>query len=232
VTEDGREVVRAWMPGAFARLGPLLADDFVAATGQVVEFAPFRPSGMLAQQILNGEHADVYVSANVLWMRRLQRAGCAPHWATLARNRLCLIARPHASVACLDDLARAGLKVVAPQAQTDPCGRYVEQLWRGTGLLSSLRAKQARGELLRSVGSGDLPAYLLDGRGDVGILYFSEALQLDPGVLEAIELPPEQDMHDRIRFVIAALTSAGRPFVRWLLDAPGQQRLQAAGFLV
>jgi molybdate transport system substrate-binding protein len=220
------------MPGAFARLGPVLAEDFTAATGQSIAFAPFRPSGLLAASILAGAPADVYVSANVLWMRRLQRAGLVRRWTTLARNRLCLISVPDLRVEHLHDLSRPGLRVVAPQAATDPCGRYVEDCWRAAGLLPALRVKQATGELLRSVGSGDLPGFLCDGRAQVGMLYISEARQLDPALIRTVELPPHQDLHDRIRFVVGGLTERGEPFARWLRGPIGQAHSSAAGFLV
>ena len=234
-TQPAIEAVRVRMPGAFARLGPALADAFTATRagqGQRIEFAPFRPSGLLAQEILAGAAADVYVSANTLWMRRLQRAGHVRHWTTLARNRLCIVAAPSSgNVRVLRDLSRPGLVVVAPQAATDPCGRYVEQLWQRGGMLAAMRAKQARGELLRSVGSGDLPAFLLDGRAQVGMFYLSEARQLDPRRVRTLELPPTQDFRQHIRFVVAALTVHGEPLVRFLVGPEGQSLLQTAGFL-
>jgi molybdenum ABC transporter molybdate-binding protein len=218
------------MPGAFARLGPELARIYGEQTGRAIVFAAFRPSGMLAEAILAGALADVYVSANVTWMRRLQRAGLVRHWTTLAHNRLCLISRPDVHLHDLQMVARPGLKVVAPQAATDPCGRYVEILWQRSGLLQRMREKQATGELLRSVGSGDLPSFLLDGRAEVGMLYVSEARQLDPAHIRTVVLPPEQDMHAHIRFVVAALSDAGKPFVRWLLAPEAQAHLVASGF--
>jgi len=227
--------VRVAMPGAFARLAPQLAARFAAtpagAVAGSIVFAAFRPSGLLAQAILAGEPADVYVSANVLWMRRLQRAGFVQHWATLASNRLCIVAVPSAQVERLEDLARTGLRVVAPQAATDPCGRYIEQLWRREGLLAAMRAKQAAGELVRSVGSGDLPGFLFDGRAQVGMFYLSEARQLDAGQVQTLELPAGQDLHERIRFVVAALSERGAPFVRFLLSPTGRDTLIAAGFV-
>jgi molybdate transport system substrate-binding protein len=219
------------MPGAFARLGPMLAEQYTATCGQAVAFAPFRPSGLLAGGLLAGESADVYVSANVQWMRRVQRAGLVRRWTTLARNRLCLIALPSVALERLEDVCRPGLRVVAPQAATDPCGRYVEQCWRQMGMLGAMRAKQASGELLRSVGSGDLPAFLLERRVEVGMLYMSEARQLDVARIRTLELAPEQDLHERIRFVIGAVSPTGEPFVRWLIGPSAQAVFQTAGFL-
>jgi len=93
-----------------------------------------------------------------------------------------------------------------------------------------MREKQDRGELLRSIGSGDLPDFLLDGRAQVGMLYVSEARQLNPAQIRTIELPPEEDLHERIRFVVAPLTEAGRPFASWLVGSESQAQLIAAGF--
>ena len=56
MTSQADVAIRVHMPGAFARLGPELADAFVATDagrGQHVEFAVFRPSGLLAQAILS-----------------------------------------------------------------------------------------------------------------------------------------------------------------------------------
>jgi molybdate transport system substrate-binding protein len=218
------------MPGAFARLGPELARIYSEDTGHSIVFAAFRPSGMLAEAILAGARADVYVSANVTWMHRLQRAGLVRHWTTLARNRLCLIAKPEVRVDTLEMLAQPRLKVVAPQAATDPCGRYVEILWQRTGLLARMREKQARGELVRSIGSGDLPGFLHDGRAQAGMLYLSEAHQLEAAQIRTIPLLSEQDMHEKIRFVITALSDGGTPFMRWLLAPEAQAQLVAWGF--
>jgi hypothetical protein len=94
-----------------------------------------------------------------------------------------------------------------------------------------MRARQAAGDLMRSVVSGDLPAFLLEDRADVGMLYLSEAHQLDPLLVRTVELPPHEDPHERIRFVIAGITRRGEPFVRWLCRPGAQQRLRASGFL-
>jgi len=98
-------------------------------------------------------------------------------------------------------------------------------------MLPDMLAKQSRGELMRSIGSGDLPGYLSDGRAEAGIFYLSEARQLDRSQVQTLELPPSQDLRERIRFVIAALTRRGEPFMRFLLGQQGRSQLCAAGFL-
>lgn len=54
---------------------------------------------------------------------------------------------------------------------------------------------------------------------------------LDAARIQTVELPPEQDLHERIRFVVAALTPRGRPFTRFLLGAPARRVLLEAGFV-
>ena len=61
---------------------------------------------MLAEAIMRGEAADVYVSANVTWMWRLQRARMVRHSATgphLRVFRLCLITRSDLSISRFED---------------------------------------------------------------------------------------------------------------------------------
>jgi hypothetical protein len=44
-------------------------------------------------------------------------------------------------------------------------------------------------------------------------------------------LLPHEDLHERIRFVVGALTERGQPFVDWLLGPAAHARLRTAGFL-
>ena len=200
------------MPGAFARLGPALAELFHDAGGAPIAFAPFRPSGLLAEQILAGGRPTCTCRPTCTGCGGSSASrACKPGRRSRATDCALLPDRRFSWTAWLS-CSRPGLRVVAPQAATDPCGRYVEQCWKVAGMLPAMRAKQASGELLRSVGSGDLPAFLLDGRVAAGMLYLSEARQLDEAQIRTVELPAEQDLHARIRFVVAALTPRGR---RW-----------------
>jgi molybdate transport system substrate-binding protein len=225
------------MPGVFAGCAEQIRDSFVRAEpAALLSFLPFRPTGLLASDILGGAEADVFVSANWQYMDDLRRAGLVHEPRVIARNRLCIVvAAEHAgTIAGLADLAKPGVRVVTPQSGTDPCGQYVQSLFARAGIAAAMAAKEAAGEHVRSSGSGDLPRILAEGIAVAGVLYLSEAVSI-PGV-EVVRLPSAFDMADTIVFTIGAV---GRPepvllarrFVDHMTSAKGQELLHRQGML-
>src|SRR5262245_44808853 len=158
-------------------------------------FHAFVPSGILAREILDGAVADVVVSANVHFMADLWKAGLVAEPRVLGGNRLCLIVRLDRAdeVHGLNDLNRNDLRIVTPQSATDPCGRYVVEMFNRSSLSDAMKLKERAGTLIHSIGSGDLPAFLFDGRADLGIFYASEAKALGDRVA-TIMLPDDSDL--------------------------------------
>ena len=228
-----------FLPGAFANLGEELRTGFADHSPEtVLEFHRFIPSGDLAQLILSGAPADVFVSANPEFMDRVVAAGLAQNPVDLAGNRLCIISRVDLPETPLDvpALIASHLRVVVPQPETDPCGRYIADLMRRICPGDVVARRLAEGSLLYSHGSGDLPGFVRDGRVEAGILYFSETLALGNDI-RVTELPADQDCHERIRFVIAPISRSGgehpaaAAFVRWITGVSGQSVLHRAGFM-
>jgi molybdate transport system substrate-binding protein len=231
--------LRLFLPGAFAGMAEDLRERFAAvATGAELWFHAFVPSGILAREILDGAVADVAVSANPRFMADLWRAGLVAAPRVLSGNRLCLIVHPDRVMAVrgLEDLRRADVRLVVPQSATDPCGQYVVELFARAGLTEVIQAKALAGALVHSVGSGDLPAFVLDGRADVGIFYASEARVLGDRV-RTVTLPADRDLRERIAFVIGAIARPDRAhplaphFVDFATGADGQALLEQRGFL-
>lgn len=231
--------VRLFLPGSFAAMSEDLREAFTrVAPGAELWFHRFMPSGVLAREILDGAAADVAVSANIPFMAQLWQGGliAAPH--ILVGNRLCLIVQPEraGTVRSLDDVSRDDIRLVVPQSATDPCGQYVVELFARAGLTDVMRKKAAAGTLVHSVGSRDLPAFLVAGRADAGILYASEANSLGAQVA-TIALPAPFDLRDRIAFVVGAVARADRShplaqaFVDYLIGPVGQALLAKQGFL-
>ncbi len=233
---EEREPLRIFMPGAFAGMPDDLRVEFATRAPEAeLWFHAFVPSGILAREILDGEVADVAVSANPKFMTALWSAGFATDPRVLAGNRLCIIVRPDQSeqVRDLHDLLRDDVRVVTPQSDTDPCGQYVAEMFARAGAAGSMHRKEDAGTLIHSVGSGDLPAF---GRTDAGIFYASEARALADRV-STVELPPELDLCEQIIFVISAIKKTERAhplapvFVDFMTGARGQALLSRYGFL-
>lgn len=225
------------MPGAFAGCAERIRRSFAGVEPTArLWFPPFRATGLLAADVLGGEKADVFVSASWQYMDDLRRAGLVRTPRMLARNRLAIVVAPgHAGeVAGLGDFTKPDLRVVTPQPDTDPCGRYVRDLFERAGIAGAMAAKEAAGEHVHSSGSGDLPSFLGRRAAVAGLLYLSEALSI-PGV-EVVRLPASLDMSDAITFSIGAV---GRPdpapladrFVVHMTGPAGQQVLAEEGML-
>ena len=228
-----------FLPGAFAGWPDQLREAFAAHSEVELAIRPFAPSGDLAQEILSGEAADVFVSANTRFMLDVHNAGLAPQPRVLAGNLLTLVATKDAASKFneLTDFARDDLRVVAPQPRTDPCGQYVAALFEQVGLTEALEKKRASGGFIHSHGSADLPGYLLDGRADTGILYHSETVGLSEELLWG-DLPPERNFADKIAFTIAAIARPGvhihpgaTAFIDFMTGPAGQDLLVSRGFL-
>ncbi len=229
--------LRLFMPGAFAQISASIRAAFARIEPEVeLAFHAFVPSGILAGEIRAGAAADLYVSANTRYMDELFVDGFVITPTILAGNRLAIIVRPDGPpIGGLESLLDPSLTVVVPQPQTDPCGQYVAAMFREAGIDRAMQARLANGTLMYSRGSGDLPAFLADGRATAGIFYASEAVALGDAVT-VVPLPPDLDFHDRIAFSLGRVCtvephSATSTMYRWLLGTGGQELLIAHGFL-
>ena len=230
--------LRVFAPGSLAGVARDVPVSFAqAAPRSSVSFRAFAPTGLLAEEILRGEPADVFVSANRRYMQDLVDAGLVLEPVLLAGNRLAIVVGEGGlayGVTCVADLARPGLRVVTPQSATDPCGQYVVEAFSRAGLAVAMAAKEETGELVHSHGSGDLPGYLARGDAGAGVLYRSEALMLEE--LGFVDLPPPVDMADAISFWIGVVGRDPHPlarrFVEHMTGPAGRGLLAANGFQV
>lgn len=227
--------LRIYAPGSLRPMHEAILTGFRSVAPRVqVEFAPPAYSGVLAQQILMGAPADVFISANTRYLDELRAAGLSPEPHPLARNRLLLVSRADLTpaLAGLHDFARSGLRIVIPPP-VDPLGEYAEAMFIRVGQSEAIARKREWGEVREDLAS--LRGWLDQGEVDAAVLYASMAAAF-PG-LPLTELPPALDMHDCVMFAIGVVERDGRShpaapmFVNWLLSATGQRVLQAGGFL-
>lgn len=227
--------LRILAPGSLRPVQTAILDGFRREAPEVeAEFGPPAYSGVLAQQILDGAPADVFISANMPYVEALHAAGLIAAPLPLARNRLLLLGRRGLEPPLRDvaDLARPGLRLVLPPAGSDPLGAYAAAMLDETGLAAAIAAKRERGEVLESLGA--LRDGLASGAVDAAIVYGHMAPMFPAA--EAVSLPPDQDWHDRVIFGIGKVTRqpppepAAEQFVDWMLRGEGQQILLRAGF--
>ncbi len=218
----------ASLTDAFRDIGVL----WQARGHQAVVFS-FASSSTLAQQILHGAPADVFVSADEAWMDRSEKGGRieAPSRIDIAANRLILVTRGTQRV----DVAKAGALVALLGADGRlavgdpahvPAGIYAAQSLKKLGLWDSVKDRLAPAEDVRAavllVGHGEAPA---------GIAYATDIVGA-PALHESASFP--DDSHDPIRYPAAATTHGGqeaKDFVAFLRSDDAGAVLHHYGFL-
>ncbi|MFV2066520.1 MAG: molybdate ABC transporter substrate-binding protein [Pirellulales bacterium] len=150
-----------------------IADAFRSETGVDVQVNA-GPSSGLANQILSGAPADIFVSANEKWTDAVAEAGRSVDRCPLLKNRLVLITPKNnpAGIQTPDDLLMARVKKIALAGERVPAGIYADQALRALGLDERLlnENKIVRGQDVRVTLS-----YVERGEVDAGIVYATDA---------------------------------------------------------
>ena len=206
------------------------------AQGHLAISFNFASSSTLAQQIEHGARADVFASADELWMNKLAADHLiqADTRSDFVGNTL-VVVEPKASVkpvtikAGLDLGAYLGLdgRLAVGDPAHVPAGIYAEQALRKLGMWESLRLHLAPAENVRAalmlVSTGQAPA---------GIVYGSDARAAN-GVGVAGVFPA--DSHEPIRYpaavTVGAVGAEPRAFLDFLHSQAAQDVFNHYGFL-
>lgn len=235
------------------RAGPAPIDLFAAASlrevldAAIVDYQrrsgrSVRPtyagSALLARQIEQGAPADLFVSADEVWMDWLEQRGLIAPAARrrLASNRLVLIVPATTSVTAVDLAspsslaARLGDGRLAIAEANVPAGRYARDGLTRLNLWESVEDRLAPGDDVRA-------ALALVARGEtpVGVVYSTDA-QAEPRVRVVATFPPSS--HDPIVYPGAPVRrrdgagdpAAAQAFLDMLAGAEGQALFRRFGF--
>jgi molybdate transport system substrate-binding protein len=213
-----RVFAAASLTAAFGELG----ERFTAANGTKVTFN-FAGSQALATQIRQGAPADVFASADVANMDKVEDLVGTPQ--VFAGNLLQIVVEKGnpKGVEGLDDLARGGLKVVLA-AEEVPAGRYARQVLDRAGVsVAPVSLEDNVKAVVSKVGLGE---------ADAGIVYATD-VTAGGGKVEGVDIPKGQN-------VVAAYPIAGvrasthrseaQAFIDLVRSAEGRQVLEGYGF--
>lgn len=211
--------------------------EFEARNGEVrVEFN-FAGSQALRTQIEHGAAADLFASADVLHVEKLQEQQLVADEPMIFARNFVVVALPAANPAGLtrlQDLAQPGVRLVVAQEHV-PVGRYTRQV------LANLSAEDAFGAefgvaVLANVKSEELNvrqvvAKVVLGEVDAGFVYLSDVAALT-GEVATLEIPARANV--RAAYPIVLLGSAreaalARRFVAFLRSPIAQDILRQAG---
>ncbi len=235
------------------RAGPELIDLFAAASlrevldaavadhhrrsGRTVR-ATYAGSAQLARQIAEGAPADLFISADAVWMDWLDQRGLIEASARLelASNSLVLVAPVSTSGAPVDLTAPAALAArlgdgrLAMAEATVPAGRYGQEALTRLNLWSGVSDRLAPAADVRAA-----LALVARGEAPLGLVYATDA-RVEPRVRVVATFPAAS--HGPIVYPGAPVRrrdGAGDPegaraFLAFLADAQGQALFRRFGF--
>jgi molybdate transport system substrate-binding protein len=196
----------------------------------------FASSGTLAQQIEQGARPDLFVSADELWMDKLQqdkRIDPASRF-DLAGNALVLVEKRNAKLPKIKmgpnlDLAPllgAGGRLAVGDPASVPAGIYAKQALTKLGAWDSVANRLAPAENVRAA------LFLVErGEAPAGIVYATDA-RLTPDLTIAATFP--NDSHDPIRYPAAltryAISHQAHDFLAFLKTRDTRDVLEHYGF--
>jgi molybdate transport system substrate-binding protein len=159
------------------------------------------PSNGLANQILNGAPADLFLSASEQWAKEVEKGGQAESLVRLLTNKLVLVVPKDnpADVHEPKDLLSAKMKKLALAGEKVPAGTYADQTLTKLDLLKKLTddGKIVRGQDVRTA-----LAYVERGEAEAGIVYSTDVVAA-ANVKTVYEFDPT--LHDEIAYVLVLL---------------------------
>lgn len=212
-----------------------VADTFEATTGHQVTIS-YAGSNALAQQIIAGAPADLFLSAAVNWMDAVEQAGLVVPGtrADLLGNSLVLIAHSKAAppVQIGPGFDLAGLlgqeKLAMALVDAVPAGQYGKAALQSLGVWDAVAPSVAQTDNVRAA-----LALVATGEAPFGITYATDAAA-DDNVTIVGTFP--SDSHPPIRYPAALLTgaedAADRAFFEALSGDAAGAIFAAAGFKV
>jgi molybdate transport system substrate-binding protein len=208
-----------------------IGDLYVESRPGISIVGNFSGSGTLAKQIVNGAPADVFLSADPLWMDYLAAEGYVEpeNILVFARNALVFAGAPDRRIASMSDLP--GLRRIAIGSPGSvPAGRYAEAALRSEGLYDALREA---GKLVIAKDVRQALMYADRGEVDGAFVYRTDAL-LSPRV--RIHFEPPSESYPPVIYPMA-LTASGAEkseavdFYRFLRSPEARAVLDRYGFL-
>jgi molybdate transport system substrate-binding protein len=208
-----------------------LRGAFTEQTGIEVQVS-YASSATLAQQIVHGAEADVFLSADEQWADELARKNLVAERHDLLGNHLVVVI-PADSTLRLTKLSDLVADKIEHLAMGDPrgvpAGKYAKQALTKLGLWEQLKGKTVSAEDVRHA-----LVYVETGAAEAGIVYSTDAA-ISKKVKVAIEVP--LDLTEPIRYPVVLLKRAERrkaasEFYRHLRSPAAAMVFEKYGFAI
>ncbi len=224
--ESGQEQLLVSAAASLTDVFAAIEADFEEARPGVDVVLNLAGSSALREQILEGAPADVFASANIANMDRVEADGAtAGPYAIFARNQLQIAVPPGnpARVTGLESFGDEGL-LIGLCAEGVPCGDLAREALANAGVTPSIDTNELDvRSLLTKIEAGEL---------DAGITYVTDVTSTD-GAVDGVAIPEELNVV--AEYPIAALAGSTHPdtadaFIDFVLADEGQSLLADFGF--
>ena len=209
--------------------------EWEAETGKAATIS-YAASSALAKQIEEGAPADIFISADLAWMKYLsdKKLTNVATEKQLLGNSLVLIAPAdtQAQAAIAPNFDLAGLvgdgKLAMADVMAVPAGKYGKAALESLGVWASVEGKVAQAENVRAA-----LKLVAVGEAALGIVYASDAVS-EPGVRVLGTFP--EGSHPPIVYPLALTAASKNPdaaaFAQYLQSAKAAAVFKAEGFVV
>ncbi len=212
-----------------AKAFPEIGNKFEQATGHRVRFS-FAASGILAQQIMAGAPADVFVSADSNWMKELEKKGLVlsqDHKPLLSNQLVIIVPTSSDLTANIPRILKQVRRIAIADPKIAPAGRYAQIWLQHLHLWNELQPKMVPTLSVRAA----LAAVETEA-APLGLVYRSDAVT-SQRVREIYSIPSAQTTP--IVFPIARIAQckkkAADEFIRFLNQKSAKNIFQKYGFV-
>jgi ABC-type molybdate transport system substrate-binding protein len=250
---DDAELLLFMAGNQFMVMGELL-EEFASRNPDIrTIFYETLPPGLELRQILAGGakfgdksltgRPDVYTSVSEDAMLKLKEHGLVDEYFVYLHNRLVLMVQKGnpKGIKGVKDLARDDVRVSQPGEMED-ITKHISDMYLKAGgeelLARIMEGKRAEGTTkLTVVHHRETPLRLKEGTADVGPVWATEVVNAKAKgeSVEAVDVGPELDQHDRVNYYMARLTEAPNPehgalFLDFLRSGVAQGIYRSYGF--
>ena len=200
----GQEAVLVFAAASTTNAMDEIRQAFQQRTGVRVQ-SSYASSGTLAQQIVNGANADVFLSADEKWAEYLTKQRLVSRQQNLLTNRLVIVvpADSQLRVQRVEDLIAAEIKHLAlGDPDGVPAGKYAREALTELRLWERLQGKVVSADDVRHA-----LAFVEAGAAEAGIVYATDAA-LSKKVKMALEIPPR--LSSPIRYPLVLLSQGAQ----------------------
>lgn len=206
----------------------------------------FDHSGLIRERLLNGEHSDIFASADMGNPLALTKAHKSSSVVNFIKNRMCAIAKPNLKVTSenlLDLMLDLTIKLGTSTPHQDPSGDYAQLIFQKAEQIRLGSFEILNQKALHLLGKRDSPvpkgknkfAYFITEtkQADIFLSYCTGAklaLKAEPS-LQIVELPKELVVRANYGMTLMNnVSSAGVMLAMYILSPNGQEILAKYGF--